>query len=187
MAFEDILFGQGQDNMAGLIGDLYFAPLDDIDLTALPAIGADLVVTGNITLKALKKFFRLYNTRGNGKITSNVVGERDGRSFENIFEYKFPGDTKEVISFLRQVSNTPGVLIGKTPQGVYRLLGLSVVKDTDGVTDVTTFDLPAYLETAAGDSGAAGADAKGHTISFKSEALCPPLIYTGTVDLDAGT
>lgn len=187
MAFEDVLWPQGSDNMSGLIGDLYFAPLDDIDVATLPVIGADLVVSGNIVLVALKKFFRLYNTRGNGKITSTIVGERDGKSFENVFEFKFPGDTPEIIAFLRQVSNTPGVVIGRTPQGVYRVLGLSAIKDVDGVTDVTTYDLPAYLESAAGDTGAAGGDAKGHTIQFKSEALSPPLIYTGVIDVDAVT
>ncbi len=184
MAFEDVLWAQGKDNMGGLVGPIYFVPVEDLDWTTPPALGADgVTISGDIVLGAGKKFIQIYQTRGTSKIDSNVVGERDGRSYENIAEFKFPGDTPEVLSFLRQVANTPGVVIAKDPQGKFRVIGLTVVKDTDGTTDVLSKDFPAYLEAGAGTTGT-GADAKGHTISFKAESLCPPLFYTGDIDLD---
>ena len=170
MAFEDVGFAQGADNMGGIIGDVFWVPMDDVDKTSLPAIGADLVITGDIVLKALKKFYAIYQTRGTGKIDDATVGERDGRSKEVMFELKYPGDTKEIINFARLVQNTPGVLIMRTPQGKYHVLGLSVIKDIDGVTDITTYDFPAYLESDTGTTGVGG-DAKGHTFIFKSESL----------------
>jgi len=184
MAFEDVPYGQGQDNMGGLVGSIYFVPMDDVDKTTPLTLEADgVTISGNIVLAALKKFIAIYHTRGTGKILSNLVGERDGRSFESMFEFKFPADTPEIFSFLRQVANTPGILIAKDPQGKYRVLGLTVVKDTDGTTDIVSFDFPSYLESAPGDTGY-GADAKGHTLTFKSEGLVPPMFYTGTIDID---
>jgi len=187
MAFEDILWTQGQDNMGGLVGDLYFVPIEDIDFTTPPTLDADgVTISGAITLKALKKWFRIYHTRGTGKIDDNVVGERDGRSFENLCEFKFPGDTKEVIAFKRQVLNTPIALIGRDPQGNYRILGITVIKNQSTSLDELTLDFPAYIESAPGTTGL-GSDAKGHTFQVKCEAISPPLFYEGTIDLDAGT
>ncbi len=186
MAFEDVLWPEGADNMGGIIGDIFFVPMNNVDTTQLPAIGADLVITGNVVLLPLKQFFAIYETRGTGKIDDNTVGERDGRSKEVMFEFKFPGDTKEIISFARQVQNQPGVLIVKDPQGQQRILGVTVIKDIDGVTDITTYQMPAYLESDTGTTGLGG-DAKGHTMIFKAEALTKALIYQGDIDVDPGT
>ena len=184
MAFQDILWTQGSDNMGGLVGDLYYAPTEDIDFTTPPTLDADgVTVSGDITMKTGKFFNRIYHTRGTGKIDSTVVGERDGRSFENICEFKFPGETPEVVAFERQVLNTPLVVIGKDAQGRQRLLGINVIKDTAGTSDVLTLDFPAYLESLNATTGAAGSDAKGHTFQFKTEALSTPLFYTGAIPL----
>lgn len=181
----DVQWAQGADNMGGLIGDIFFVPMADVDKTAVPAIGADLVITGDITLLTNKKFYAIYQTRGTSKIDDSTVGERDGRSKEVMFEFLFPGDTKEIIQFARAVQNTPGILIVKDPQGKMRILGVSVI-DSSG-TDVVTFDLPAYLESDTGTSGAKGGDAKGHTMIFKAESLTKALIYEGTIDVDDAT
>jgi len=186
MAFEDILWTQGEDNMAGLVDDLYFVPIDDIDFTTPPTLDVDGVTIANdITLLATKKWFRIYHTRGTGKLDDNVVGERDGKSFENMVEFKFPGDTKELVAFKRQVLNTPLAVVCKDTQGNYRILGVSLIKDPATGTDVTTLQFPAYIEQASGTTGAKGSDARGHTFQIKSEAVCPPLFYEGTIDVSA--
>jgi hypothetical protein len=178
MAFADVLWQQGQDNMAGLIGPIYWVPSEDVDLTTPPTVDADgVTVTGDITLKATKKFFTLYQTRGKGKLDSTMVGERDGKSFENLLECKFPGETKAFVSFMKQVKNTPVVVICRDAQGANRLLGLSMVGS------VLTKDLEAYFESDAGTTGAAASDAKGHTIQIKAEANHPALFYEGDIDL----
>lgn len=177
----NVLWPQGADNMGGLIGDIFFVPMADVDKTALPVIGADLVITGDITLNALAYFYAIYQTRLTSKIDDATVGERDGRSKDVMFEFKFPGDTPEIIAFCRKVQNTPGILIAKDPQGKQRILGVAVI-DNAG-TDEVTFDLPAYLESDTGTTGV-GSDAKGHTLIFKAESLTKALIYEGLIDVD---
>lgn len=185
MAFEDILWTQGSDNMGGLVGDLYFVPIEDIDFTTPPTLNADgVTITGNIVLKASKQWFKIYHTVGTGKIEDKIVGERDGKSFENMCEFKFPGDTKDLVAFKRQIKNTPIALLGRDAQGAYRVMGISIVKATGG-SDVLVLDYPAYIEQADGTTGAQSADAKGHTFQVKCAANHPPLFYEGTIDRTA--
>jgi hypothetical protein len=51
----DLLFTQGQDNLAGLIGELYLVPAEDV--TTIPALTAanSGVTAGDIVLAAGKK------------------------------------------------------------------------------------------------------------------------------------
>lgn len=189
MAFEDVLWTQGSDNMGGLIGHIYFCPVEDVDETALVALALEadgVTLASDIPLLTNKKFFKIYHTRGTGKFSDQVVGERDGKSFENMVEFKFPGDTAALLAFKRQIVNTPMVVIFRDPQGFYRLMGISILKDPTTGNDKLTLELPAYIEAANNDSGT-GADAKGTTFQIKTEALLPPLLYTGTIDVDAGT
>lgn len=186
MAFEDILWTQGQDNMGGLVDDLYYVPIDDIDLTVPLTLEADgVTIDDDIVLKATKKWFRIYHTRGTGKLDDSLVGERDGKSFENMVEFKFPGDTAALVKFKRQVANTPLAVICKDAQGNYRLLGVTLQKDPATAADAVTIKFPAYIEQASGTTGAKGSDAKGHTFQIKAEAVCPPLFYTGEIDVSA--
>ena len=183
-AFEDILWPQGQDNMGGLVDDLYYVPIDDIDFAAPPALAADgVTISGDITLKTDKKWLRIYHTRGTGKLDDTQVGERDGKSFENMVEFKFPGDTAKLVAFKRLVANTPVAVICKDAQGNYRLIGITIQNDPVASTDVPTLKFPAYIEQASGTTGAKGSDAKGHTFQIKAEAVCPPLFYTGAIDV----
>lgn len=179
MAFEDLAWPAGQQNMGGLVSDVHFVPLDDVDMSAAPALDADgVTITAAITLKALKKWISIYHTRGTGKIDSNSVGERDGKSFENILEFNFPGGEKKVVAHNKQVLNTPGLYIGKDTDGNYRILGLAVI---DGVV---TFDMPAYTENITSTTGAASADKRGTTYQAKSEAPHEALFYEGAIDLN---
>jgi len=183
MAFKDILWTQGQDNMSGLVGDLYWIPIEDIDFSTPPVLNADgVTITGDILLLANKQWFRIYHTRGTGKIEDKLVGEADGKSFENLCEFKFPGDTTELVSFKRQVKNTPLAVIGRDAQGHQRILGISIIQ-VDG-DDVLTLDAPAYIEQADGTTGSKGSDAKGHTFQVKNSANHPPLFYEGVITLE---
>ncbi len=183
MAFQDVLWPEGADNMGGLIGDIYFVPMGDVDKAVIPTIDAEGRISTDIMLLDAKKFFAIYETRGTGKIDDTTAGERDGRSKEVMFEFKFPGDTPEIISFARQVQNQPGILIVLDPQGQQRVLGVTVIKNALGTADIASYDMPAYLESDTGTTGLGG-DAKGHTMIFKAEALTKALIYLGIIDLD---
>ncbi len=179
MAFEDLLWTQGKENMGGLLGDIFFIPIEDVDPAALPTLDVDgISLTGEIAPLSTKEFFQIYHTKGTGKIDDNTGGERDGKSFENLLEFFFPGQEKSVENFKKMVANTPGLWIAKDPQGNYRALGISAIGG------VVTLDRPAYCESIASGTGAASTDKSGSTFQVKSEAPHPPLFYSGTIPTD---
>jgi hypothetical protein len=177
--FVDLNWPIGQDNMGGLVGDLFWIATPDVDEAQLPTMDADGVsLTGNIVPKATKHFIKIYHTKGTGKIDDTGVGERDGKSSENTCEFFFPGAVKTVEAFKRKVKNTPGVLIGRDTENNLRVLGICELGG------VVSLDLPCYLEANTGTSGAASADRRGTTFTFKAEAPHSPLFYSGTIPLE---
>jgi hypothetical protein len=175
---EDLEWPQGKTNMGGLVGDVYAVPVEDIDETQLPTLDADGVsLTGDFVLKTDKKFSRIYHTKGTGKLDDNSVGERDGKSFENMAEFFFPGQEKVVAKWKKDYANTPMVVIVRETSGGMRAIG---VCDLGGSISL---DLPAYIESLAGTTGAASADRRGTTFQVKAEAPHPPLYYSGAIDL----
>lgn len=179
----DITWTQGKQNMGGLKDHFYFVPLDEVDITATIAaltLAADgKTVSGDIALVALSKFGKIYFTKGTGKLDYTVVGERDGRSMEHMFEANIPGGEPDNMAVIDVMLNTPGIAIAKDSSGNQLLMGIS--KDENGILNV---DFPAYLESIAGTTGAAAADKRGITLGVKSESPETPLVYTGTIDLD---
>jgi hypothetical protein len=186
MAFTlaDLKWQQGQQNMGGLVGDIYYCPLEDIDtFPALSAAGKlDTAAASNFVCKTTKKFISIYHTSDTGKLDDATVGERDGRSKENLLEFFFLGDDQEVAEFERFALNTPCVVICKDTRGRFRLLGGIVLNDAG--TEITG-DIPAYLEASNGVSGAARTERKGKTFQFKHSAPHAPIFYKGTIPLVA--
>jgi hypothetical protein len=166
--FSDLIWAQGSDNMGGLRGKIFYCPTEDI--LSEPTIATDKITyTGNYVCKTGKNFVSIYHTLGTGKIDDGTVGERDGKSVENTLEFFFPGGKKEVAAFKRRAQNTPCIVIAKDSDNNYRVIG--------------SLDLPAYLESGSGTTGAASADRRGTTFQFKAEAAHPPMFYEGTVPL----
>lgn len=179
MALNDITWETGRQNMGGLKDSIYVAPADDVDLTTPPALDTDgKTITGDITLKSTKKFHKLYFTKGTGKLDFGSVGERDGKSFENMAEFNVPGTDAANLAVMDALLNGAFIAIVKDGTSL-KVMGLS--KDEDGNLSV---DFPVYSETFTGTTGAAAADKRGTTIVLKSEAPHTPLVYTGAIDLD---
>lgn len=182
MAFTDLLWAQGSENMAGLVGDIYYCPIEDI--LTFPALSAalalDTAADSDFVCKSGKNFIRIYHTLDTGKLDDATVGERDGRSKENLLEFFFPGGKKEVAEFERQALNTPCVVICKDTEGNLRLLG---AVNLDPADVVITGDIPAYLESSSGTTGAARADRRGKTFQFKHSAPHAPIFYKGAIPL----
>lgn len=184
MAFvlADLKQNPGKRNMGGLLTKAYFVPQDDLNVTTpltLTAAGK-LDFVGPIVLKALKKFIEIYSTPEKNSLLDNSVGEIDGMSKENIYEFFFPGSRQEVDEFEAYALNTPAVIIVPDTNGKFRVLGLMSL---DADTDVITTDLAAYLMQANGTSGGARADLRGKTFQFKHSAPHAPLYYTGAIDI----
>ncbi len=176
--FQDLKWTQGSDNMGGLVGGIFYCPVEDIDATQLPTIAADgVTLVGAFVPVATKGFIEIYHTKGTGKIDDSTVGERDGRSAENMMEFFFPGSKKEVEAFKRLARNTPCVVIGKDTDGNLRVVGVAVIGNN------VVLDLPAYLEAANGTTGAQTADRRGTTFQFKAESPDAPLFYDDAIPL----
>lgn len=179
MALNDIVWPTGKQNMGGLRDSIYVVPADDVDLTTPPTISADgKTITTAIALKTDKKFYKLYFTKGTGKLDFNVVGERDGKSFENMFEFNVPGIDAVNLAVVDEILN--GAFVAIVKDGSQQMIiGLS--KDEAGVLSV---DFPVYSESLTGTTGAAAADKRGMTIVMKAESPHTPLVYSSTIDLD---
>lgn len=176
----------GGDNMGGLVGFIHVCPVADIDETTLPVLSAigklDTAVADNLTCKSTKKFTKVYGTLGKMKLDSNSVGERDGKSIENMVEFFHPGNKQAVSEFKRAIQNTPSVLIVKDTTGNLRVLGLV---NLDAATDVLTLDIPCYYESTVDTTGAASADERGVRFVFKQESPHDSIYYKGTIPLVA--
>lgn len=179
MPLNDITWSTGKQNMGGLRDSIYVVPATDVDLSVAPTLAPDgKTITSNIALVANAKFYRLYFTKGTGKMDFGVVGERDGKSFENMAEFNVPGTDAANLSVLDEMLNGAFVAIVKD-SGQQYIMGLS--QDDNGVIHA---DLPVYTEAMAGTTGQASADKKGMTVTLKSESPHTPFVYSGTIDLD---
>ena len=182
MAFADLLWTPGQDNLAGLVGEAYICPTDEIlTVPALAAAGGLVTAAAIITNKTGKKFWRIYMTDETGSVNSKIVGERDGRAVETILKLKYPGDDAAVAQFVRDWQNTPSVIIFKDAKtGLFKLLGVS---NLDKATTVLSITIPAYLETGDMNSGDKRAASRGSELSWKFTCAHPPITYMSTVPL----
>lgn len=187
----DILYPSG-NNMGGLIDHLYVVKAADIDETALNALSvAASTVTGELSLNvssaiplvALKKFGKLYFTKGIGaKLSYPKAGERDGGMRDIMVEVSKPRLDETGDEIIDGILNGPLVIIARDAQGKLRLCGVNRRED-----NTLAIDFPMYLEGDDANSGGAGAEKAAHGLSFKCEAPHSPLFYTGAIDLDSGT
>jgi hypothetical protein len=179
----DLTWLQGKQNMGGLIDAIYLIPKDDVDDTTLPTVLAGkLTATGNIVPKATKAFMKIDFTPGTGKIDKNSVGELRGMSVENVLEFHMSGDDVAQSEFKRAFLNSPVVAVAVDSDGVMRVLGLSVLTPTATATSLKHM---AHCVQANGTTGAAAADRRGTTYQVRMNAPHDPLIYGGTVPLEA--
>lgn len=182
MAFVDLAWASGKQNMAGLVGDLYYCPVDDIlTFPILSAVGKlDTAPASPFICKTTKKFIKIYHTADTGKIDDGTVGERDGKSKENMCEFSFPGANLLVDEFERDALNTPCVVIGKDTDGNLRCIG---IVNLDKATTALSAEIPAFFESGTGTTGSARGDKRGKTFVFKHNAGHAPIYYKGVVPL----
>ena len=178
----DINHAQGQSNMGGLVRKIYYAPVDDVlTFPALAAAGGVITAAeSNFVMKEGKEFVEIYFTDGTGKFDDTTVGERDGRSKENMLEFFHPGNKQAILAFERFALNTPCIVVAVDSEGQQVLFG---VANLIASGTALTGDCPAYLESSNGTTGAARADRRGKTFQFIASAPHGPLLYVGTIPL----
>jgi hypothetical protein len=182
----DLLFTQGGDNLAGLVGEIYVCATEDI--LSVPALAAaaslKTVGAGNIVNKTGKKFSRVYFTDETAKVESKPVGERDGRGSETILTGRYPAIGVELADFKRQCQNTPSVIIFRLGRnGKLYLLG---VTQLDLASTALSLAIPTYFETGDSSTGEKRADQNGALLGWKFSCAHDPIEYVGTIPLTPG-
>jgi hypothetical protein len=167
-------------NPSGTSTKAFFAPVSYFVTVATPDYQnitnpEDLLtITDSHVFEQGKGFHVLNITDETGELQSNAVGEKDGRSFEHIFNGFVPNNDAHNLALLSQMANCPYILIiGEMKQEgmVYRQLG-------NAFRGAYNSDDNNYT------SGMASADRRGTSISFKATGQphhAP--FYTGSIDL----
>ena len=178
----DLLFTQGNDNLSGIVGEIYHSPSADILTPPVLAVATSLKTTAvDIVMKSTKKFQRLYITDETGKIDVGPVGERDGKGRESVLVGRYPAMGTELEDFIRQVQNTPAVLIYRLARnGKLYILGISQL---DIASTALSLNIPAYFDQGAASSGDGRASQNGALLGWKFTAAHGPIEYAGAVPL----
>lgn len=182
LALNDLLWTQGKDNLAGVVGEVYACPAEDIaTVPALTAATSLAIGATDITCKSGKKFSRVYFTDETAMYQPKTIGERDGKGRESTLTGRYPALGVELEDFIRQYQNTPVVLIFKLARtGKYYVLGLSQL---DISSTTLTLDIPCYFETSEGSSGDKRESQNGSTITWRYAGAHGAIQYGGTVPL----
>lgn len=176
----DLLFTQGQDNLAGLIGDLSIVPVEDVTTIPALAAAASLVINGDIVLGAGKSWKRLYFTDETAKLEMKPVGEYDGKGQESMISVRYPKFSTALIDWIRSVQNTPCLLSFKMANSGKRyVLGLT---QFNIATTALSADIPVKFEGADVSTGEKRADQNGALLSWKFTSHHGPVEYNGTMD-----
>lgn len=178
----DLLFTTGNDNLAGIVGEIYLCP--QVDIATLPALAAATslkTAATAITCALGKKFSRLYFTDETGKIETKTVGERDGKARESILSCRYPKLGTELADFISDCQNTPSVIIYRQANtGKLYLLGVARL---DKASTTLSKEIPAYFEAGDSSSGEKRADQNGALLSWKFTCAHDPIEYASTVPL----
>jgi hypothetical protein len=178
----DLLFTQGQDNLAGLVGEMYICPTEDIQTPPVLTAATSLKTSATaIACKTGKKFNRVYFTDETAKVESKPVGERDGKGSETMINGRFPAIGLELADFKRQAQNTPVVIIYRLARnGKLYLLG---VTQLDIAATALSLSIPAYFESGDSSTGEKRSDQNGALLGWKFTCAHDPIEYAGTVPL----
>ena len=130
LTLTNVPFSTGQVNGSGIGKYVYFIPSDQIE--AWPTIADNLEdaetadeyigYTGSFVLKTGAKWIRVYNTQGEGEVTSTPTGEADSKLFTNKLSYRFPKLTSQSLVLANAVVNGDGVFVA-WHDGAYRIVG----------------------------------------------------------------
>lgn len=179
---KDLLFAQGQDNLAGLVDKIYIAAKDDIDsIPALAAAASLVTAAADIVMKTTKRFHEMYFTDQTAQVAVISVGEVDGKGRETTLSMRYPALGVALEDAIRLYQNTDAVLIFRLARnGKLYAIGLT---QFDQAATTLSLAIPCKFESGEANSGAARADQNGALLSWKFTAGHGPVEYAGVVPL----
>lgn len=137
--------------------DLIFGLWDDVaQWPTAPVAPADVEANaawvGDVVMKAGKRAFAFYSTDDTSELKFPLVGETDGKSFEQVLSLFHPGLRKKILGFANAAKNEKLFFIVRNSDGQYYLLGDSA--------------RAAFIRTGELGTGKATADRKGGTFEI---------------------
>lgn len=192
IAFADVSWTEGQDNMPGLVGNKFFIAKSAVDIAAC-TIGDDgVTLLGNIALNEGGRINEIYSTENSDSLTEADQGDIDGKYTQNMLSFFTPGSYVGLESFKRAIRNTPGIWIFTDTKGNFRVMGIYAAEnpawtgEADVVNDrfVPSLDIPARISTINGTSGTRGGDRKGTTFEIMQDAPHTPLFMAGDLPVN---
>ena len=178
LALTNVPFSTGQVNGSGIGKYVYFIPADQIE--AWPTIADNLQDTdnpdcytgydGDFEIHPDAKWIRVYNTQGEGVVTSEAVGDADSKLFANKLSYRFPKLTGPAAVLSNAIVNGDGVFLA-WHDGAYRVIGHRHY--------ITTVNPNANTGSTAGSS-------KGITFEASCHDHKSMPIYRGLITLEDG-
>lgn len=182
MDLTNIVFKQGSPNPSGVSSEVCFIPkayvtgwpviVDDIDKALIfddyVELGDDTV--SDFTLAEGRRWSRLYNTQGKGKVTWDYQGESDCKVVVNKATLSYPKITNEIRSFAKNAANGDYVFVIRH-DGKFYIIGSRDYRTT---------------LTPNGDSGDSAGSAKGITIEIECPDTTPLPTYRGLLLLNDG-
>jgi hypothetical protein len=190
MPFNDVAWLEGQDNMPGLVGEIFFIPKSEVDISALSIADDGVSTIGNITLLPEGKITTIYATENTGNITDTDQGEIDGKYTQNMLTWFTPGSFPRLEEYKRKVRNTPGLFICKDTDFNWRLMGIWAARNplyTEGGMEdkyLPSLDIPARINAINGTQGTRGGDRRGTTFEVVQDAPHAALFYTGDLPVN---
>ena len=125
---------------------------------------------GDFEIDPDAKWIRIYNTQGEGEVTSTPVGDPDSKLYNNKLSYRFPKMTPQALVLANAAVNGDGVFIA-WHDGAYRVIGHRHYR--------TVIDPNAATGNAAGSS-------KGITFEASCHDHKAMPVYRGLVLLEDG-
>lgn len=167
------------ENMGGIAQIVYFAKWEDVDAwpskpsdpATLEANGA---LTGDITMKAGKRFYELYITDDTGEFEIEPVGDKDGKSFVLHLRLFHPGLNENILGFINYAKNNNMAFVVPDNNGAKFIMGDAI--------------RPATFESGANGMGTQGETAGrrgiGAEFTYKTSNIYQ---YKGSVPLTTGS
>lgn len=178
LTLSNVPFRIGQTNGSGISKYVYFIQSkyilhwpDIVDnLQDGNSMKAYVGYDGDFEIDPDAKWIRVYNTQGEGEVTSEPVGDADSKLFNNKLTYRFPKLTAQSLMLANAVVNGDGVFVA-WHDGAYRIVG----------DKHYTCTVNPNVKT-----GAAAGSSKG--ITFEASCPCHKIlpIYSGNIVLPDG-
>lgn len=164
------------ENVPGYESTLHIVPACDVeDFPTIPAYdssspGDSVTLTGDIVLKANKKFLTIPIVMDSGSTMSTAQGNLGSKGFRNDANFEIQGNNADTLAWSQRALNGCYIALLEDKMGRLRVIG--------------TKKTPAKFETI--EHGNSSEDSKATYLLYDTTGRIAP-IYEGTIDLDDQT